>query len=141
MNPRAAINDLLPFQGSPFGLLGTSPSMAEPKFFYLVSGPKTVSMQLHCRQIRQCLIKRAGNNVHTKLICTADSLSAYGQRRRWDSNPRPLSESLVFKTSSLNHSDTSPKQCFNSLTGLLMLVKHFFSSAQFSSFFYTVKRQ
>ena len=29
-------------------------------------------------------------------------------RRGWDSNPRPLAESLVFKTSSLNHSDTSP---------------------------------
>ncbi len=26
MNPRAAINDLHPFQGCPFGLLGTSPS-------------------------------------------------------------------------------------------------------------------
>ena len=31
-------------------------------------------------------------------------------RRGWDSNPRPLSESLVFKTSSLNHSDTSPRK-------------------------------
>ena len=31
------------------------------------------------------------------------------KRRRWDSNPRPLSESPVFKTGSLNHSDTSPK--------------------------------
>ena len=29
-------------------------------------------------------------------------------RRGWDSNPRPLSESLVFKTSSLNRSDTPP---------------------------------
>ena len=29
-------------------------------------------------------------------------------RRGWDSNPRSLSESLVFKTSSLNRSDTSP---------------------------------
>ena len=29
MNPRAAINDLLPFQGSPFSLLGTSPNIAE----------------------------------------------------------------------------------------------------------------
>ena len=36
LNPRAAINDLLPFQGSPFGLLGTSPSMAESKFFYFI---------------------------------------------------------------------------------------------------------
>ena len=26
LNPRAAINDLLPFQGSPFSLLGTSPN-------------------------------------------------------------------------------------------------------------------
>ena len=33
----------------------------------------------------------------------------HGQRRRWDSNPRPLSESPVFKTGSLNHSDTSPR--------------------------------
>ena len=31
-------------------------------------------------------------------------------RRRWDSNPRYLSVSLVFKTSSLNHSDTPPMQ-------------------------------
>ena len=30
MNPRAAINDLLPFQGSPFSHLGTSPSQANP---------------------------------------------------------------------------------------------------------------
>ena len=29
-------------------------------------------------------------------------------RRRWDSNPRYLAVSLVFKTSSLNHSDTPP---------------------------------
>ena len=27
MNPRAAINDLLPFQGSPFSLLGISPEL------------------------------------------------------------------------------------------------------------------
>ena len=29
-------------------------------------------------------------------------------RRGWDSNPRPLAESLVFKTSTINRSDTSP---------------------------------
>ena len=31
MNPRAAINDLLPFQGSPFSLLGTSPKLLHKK--------------------------------------------------------------------------------------------------------------
>ena len=30
LNPRAAINDLLPFQGSPFGLLGISPIRKPP---------------------------------------------------------------------------------------------------------------
>ncbi len=29
-------------------------------------------------------------------------------RREWDSNPRPVAGSLVFKTSSLNRSDISP---------------------------------
>ena len=36
-------------------------------------------------------------------------------RRGWDSNPRFLSESLVFKTSSLNRSDTSPLDCIKQL--------------------------
>ncbi len=33
MNPRAATNDLLPFQGSPFSHLGTSAFMAESHSF------------------------------------------------------------------------------------------------------------
>ena len=35
MNPRAAINDLLPFQGSPFSRLGTSPKVAELEIHYV----------------------------------------------------------------------------------------------------------
>ena len=54
------------------------------------------------------------------------------QRRRWDSNPRSLSESPVFKTGSLNHSDTSPKQLSDSfiITHRLAFVKHFFNFFQ-----------
>lgn len=54
------------------------------------------------------------------------------QRRRWDSNPRSLSESPVFKTGSLNHSDTSPKQLSDSfiITRRLAFVKHFFNFFQ-----------
>ena len=86
LNPRAATNDLLPFQGSPFSHLGTSPSK---------------SLQV----------------IH------------YSKRRRWDSNPRSLSESPVFKTGSLNHSDTSPKQLSDSfiITRRLAFVKYFFN--------------
>ena len=46
--------------------------------------------------------------IFCKLNCMIEEIR---KRRRWDSNPRPLSESLVFKTSSLNHSDTSPLRC------------------------------
>ena len=35
MNPRTAINDLLPFQGSPFSHLGTSPSNSLQVIHYL----------------------------------------------------------------------------------------------------------
>ena len=38
MNPRAAINDLLPFQGSPFSLLGTSPQKLTYDSIYKVRG-------------------------------------------------------------------------------------------------------
>ena len=38
------------------------------------------------------------------------SVSAEIWRREWDSNPRCIAASLVFKTSSLNRSDTSPYQ-------------------------------
>ena len=101
MNPCAAINDLLTFQASPFGLLGTS--------------PKSIA------------------------ICS----SLVKVRRRWDSNPRYLSVSLVFKTSSLNHSDTSTQaiilcrsyQRLDYITTKEYRCQHFFS--HFSSFFPT----
>ena len=35
LNPRTAINDLLPFQGSPFSRLGTSPNAWLLRLFYL----------------------------------------------------------------------------------------------------------
>ena len=31
-------------------------------------------------------------------------------RRGWDSNPRPITETPVFKTGSINHSDISPRR-------------------------------
>ena len=58
LNPCAAVNDLLPFQGSPFGQLGYF-SMLDDYNLYM----------------------------NGKI-----------ERREWDSNPRPLTGSLVFKT-------------------------------------------
>ncbi len=42
MNPRAAINDLLPFQGSPFGQLGYFSKL--PYLFYLVLAETTIGI-------------------------------------------------------------------------------------------------
>ena len=38
LNPRAAINDLHPFQGCPFSLLGTSPNSLNPMIPYAIRG-------------------------------------------------------------------------------------------------------
>mgnify|MGYP000603369054 CR=1 FL=1 len=70
MNPRAAINDLLPFQGSPFSLLGTSPNKLTNKR-YSISIPVDTAEKVGFEPTAPCGV-------------------------------------TGFKTSSLNHSDTSP---------------------------------
>ena len=45
--------------------------------------------------------------IKKKIPPTGDGISFW--RREWDSNPRYVAVSLVFKTSSLNRSDISPK--------------------------------
>ena len=100
MNPRAAINDLHPFQGCPFGQLG---------YFSMWQN----------------------NNKIILLFAAVIPI----KRRRWDSNPRSLSESLVFKTSSLNHSDTSPYfPVLNS--AFMILAKYFLYVNRILNFFY-----
>ena len=56
-------------------------------------------------------------------------------RREWDSNPRSLAGSLVFKTSSLNHSDISPY--FKLITNQLLYYTSFSDVCQvfFQTFF------
>ena len=50
----------------------------------------------------------ASSNPYSPPIKTAARRRRFYWRRVRDSNPRFLAESLVFKTSSLNHSDNSP---------------------------------
>ncbi len=83
MNPRAAINDLHPFQGCPFGLLGTSPN-SHKRYLIVEIGLKKTTQK-------------------AKVVMRLNL-----KRRMRDSNPRSLAGSLVFKTSALNHSANSP---------------------------------
>ena len=88
LNPRAAVNDLHPFQGCPFGQLG-----------YFSEFVHFIKLQ-HVLFITFPITKGIPRN--------SPCYERNCNRRGWDSNPRSLSRSLVFKTSSLNRSDTSP---------------------------------
>ena len=78
LNPRAAINDLLPFQGSPFGQLGY--------FSKLIDLRLTISITENHRRCRLVVSKRRG----------------------WDSNPRALADKRFSRPPRYDHFDTSP---------------------------------
>ena len=65
----------------------------------------------------------------------------YSKRRVWDSNPRFLSESLVFKTSSLNHSDNSPNSALLSYHSVQNMSSTFFNFLKLFSILYIIKIQ
>ena len=82
LNPRAAINDLHPFQGCPFSLLGTSPRLnlicGGCRFLYFV-------------WFRNPFVRK---------------------RRGWDSNPRALADKRFSRPPRYDHFDTSPGPAF-----------------------------
>ena len=82
LNPRAAINDLLPFQGSPFGQLG---------YFSLCRGSSKKSVDSIC--------------VSSAYILCQIKIK---KRRGWDSNPRALADKRFSRPPRYDHFDTSP---------------------------------
>ena len=93
MNPRAAINDLLPFQGSPFGQLGyfsklpyAIASYFFPEAFYIIS--------------RCFLFVKNFFNLFSKCFLN--------KRREWDSNPRALADKRFSRPPRYDHFDISP---------------------------------
>ena len=98
MNPRAAINDLLPFQGSPFGQLGyfsKSPYLLS-KFFiklFLLSCDSLFSITNVPLFVKHFL------NLFFKV---------FNKRREWDSNPRALADKRFSRPPRYDHFDISP---------------------------------
>ena len=80
MNPRAAINDLLPFQGSPFGQLGY--------FSKLIDLRLTIFITENHRRCRLVVSKRRG----------------------WDSNPRALADKRFSRPPRYDHFDTPARE-------------------------------
>ena len=95
LNPRAAINDLLPFQGSPFGQLG-----------YFSKLPYAIAS--HFFQKRFILYR-----VVFRLSRTFLNYFHSQQRREWDSNPRALADKRFSRPPRYDHFDISPYALFS----------------------------
>ena len=100
MNPRAAINDLLPFQGSPFGQLGYF-----SKLPYLLS-----SSDIHlCRSQRQVILYLVYFILSSTFLTFLKSFYfVLNKRREWDSNPRALADKRFSRPPRYDHFDISP---------------------------------
>ena len=99
MNPRAAINDLLPFQGSPFGQLGYFSKM--PAYYTRYTFLTHSSFVVICLNLLSCACapsrKTKGSPFNSELP----------KRRGWDSNPRALSDKRFSRPPRYDHFDTS----------------------------------
>ena len=98
MNPRAAVNDLLPFQGSPFGQLGYF-----SKLPYLLSKFFIKLFLLSCDSLFSItdvpLFVKHFLNLFFKV---------FNKRREWDSNPRALADKRFSRPPRYDHFDISP---------------------------------
>ena len=105
MNPRAAINDLLPFQGSPFGQLGYF-----SKLPYLLSSSDIYL----CRSQRQVILYLVYFMLSSTFLTFFKSFYfVFDKRREWDSNPRALADKRFSRPPRYDHFDISPYALFS----------------------------
>ena len=145
MNPRAAINDLLPFQGSPFDLLGISPK-ALPNELYVQGNirkrrgwdsnpcaPKDKRFSRPPRYDRfdtspyrtRCFM-RSVSCILLKLI----SLSPFAERKRYTTKPFLLCQTKFYPIS------TSVSHFSSSMCSLVRYHEHLFCQFPFTKCLY-----
>ena len=128
MNPRAATNDLLPFQGSPFGQLGYFSKM--PAYYTRYTFLTHSSFVVICLNLLSCACapsrKTKGSPFNSELP----------KRRGWDSNPRALSDKRFSRPPRYDHFDTSSERAFPFYRSFDVLSSTFFifSKLYFSKF-------
>ena len=101
MNPRAAINDLLPFQGSPFGQLGyfsKLPYAIALVYFFTRSVLYYIALFFFCQELFSTFFK---------------IFFVLNKRREWDSNPRALADKRFSRPPRYDHFDISPYSLFS----------------------------
>ena len=98
--PSRRVNDLLPFQGSPFGQLGYF-----SKLPYLLSSSDIYL----CRSQRQVILYLVYFMLSSTFLTFLKSFySVFGKRREWDSNPRALADKRFSRPPRYDHFDISP---------------------------------
>ena len=112
MNPRAAINDLLPFQGSPFGQLG-----------YFSKSPYAITS----------FFRSVSHYIALCFVCQ-ELFIFLNQRREWDSNPRALADKRFSRPPRYDHFDISPKRSLKRAFTFYTILA--FLSSAFQNFFY-----
>ena len=102
--PSRRVNDLLPFQGSPFGQLGYF-----SKLPYLLSSSDIYL----CRSQRQVILYLVSFMLSSTFLTFFKSFySVFGKRREWDSNPRALADKRFSRPPRYDHFDISPYNVF-----------------------------
>ncbi len=91
MNPRAAINDLLPFQGEPLRPAWVLLQIALPIAFKSSKSPKAKNII-----------------THFNFYCQVLFYFPLNKRREWDSNPRALADKRFSRPPRYDHFDISP---------------------------------
>ena len=98
--PSRRVNDLLPFQGSPFGQLGYF-----SKLPYLLSS-SDIYLYRSQRQVILYLVSFMLSS--TFLTFLKSFYFVFDKRREWDSNPRALADKRFSRPPRYDHFDTSP---------------------------------
>ena len=102
--PSRRVNDLLPFQGSPFGQLGYF-----SKLPYLLSSSDIYL----CRSQRQVILYLVSFMLSSTFLTFLKSFySVFDKRREWDSNPRALADKRFSRPPRYDHFDISPYNVF-----------------------------
>ena len=131
--PSRCVNDLLPFQGSPFGQLGYFSKM--PAYYTRYTFLTHSSFVVICLNLLSCACapsrKTKGSPFNSELP----------KRRGWDLNPRALSDKRFSRPPRYDHFDTSPSIYLSAASVSPQRQDVFYhsfslSSTPFSNFFY-----
>lgn len=108
MNPRAATNDLLPFQGSPFGQLGYFSKKNDRRLIYMICSDLSSPFFKFIKCILAEPFCILGKNTFLIYKKSYQHLPIRFKRRGWDSNPRALADKRFSRPPRYDHFDTSP---------------------------------